>query len=510
MDKVGNNAVIICKYMYADTIIKELDNPVVYQQLEFDDCEDYIKALKIDLDTIGIPLGKAPVGNADPKELTAVQLISTMRCTWKFHKPVPAPRFITSAHQCGTACLSDMLGRVLRFLTPCLKTSWKELMRQAGLPDVTTFPVIKSTSDLLEIIELYHRQTTIAERAANPPFFQSWDIDSFYPSILHAELLPAISSLLDTAWGVLDPLGNKCLRVAFSTSGKRGTTLPIVDATAAPLPRSLNIDKSVIMDMLRVLLKHSVRFGAKLVLQKNGLPMGTQSGPDLANCFGFFYELTFLRALVADISAGAEPGASNARRSCAALTLYARFIDDVLNFNNLQFQQILNVYPPSISFTAATPLTTGNIGIPYLDARIFQSSSAPHQVTIRLYDKRRDDKYKAIDIIQYTHWDSFLPYTTKINIFTSQFYRFTRLLTNERSFHLEVAICLCRLIVLKGYPRLPLMRKLRKLLFQGTTRYIHGVPVHRAGFHHEQIRHLLDTGERRGLPALLRLAAMPE
>jgi len=311
---------------------------------------------------------------------------------------------------------------------------------------------------------------------------------------------------------VLDPLGNKCLRVAFSTSGKRGTTLPIVDATAAPLPRSLNIDKSVIMDMLRVLLKHSyVRFGAKLVLQKNGLPMGTQSGPDLANCFGFFYELTyFLRALVADISAGAEPGASNARRSCAALTLYARFIDDVLNFNNLQFQQILNVYPPSISFTAATPLTTGNIGIPYLDARIFQSSSAPHQVTIRLYDKRRDDKYKAIDIIQYTHWDSFLPYTTKINIFTSQFYRFTRLLTNERSFHLEVVICLCRLIVLKGYPRLPLMRKLRKLLFQGTTRYIHGVPVHRAGFHHEQIRHLLDTGERRGLPALLRLAAMPE
>jgi hypothetical protein len=133
--------------------------------------------------------------------------------------------------------------------------------------------------------------------------------------------------------------------VAFSTSGKRGTTLPLVDATAAPLPRSLNVDKSVIMDMLRVLLKHSyVRFGAKLVLQKNGLPMGTQSGPDLANWFGFNYELIFLRALVADITAGAEPSASNARRSCASLTLYARFIDDVLNFNNLQFQQILNVY----------------------------------------------------------------------------------------------------------------------------------------------------------------------
>ena len=52
---------------------------------------------------------------------------------------------------------------------------------------------------------------------------------------------------------------------------------------------------------------------------------------------------------------------------------------------------------------------------------------------------------------------------------------------------------------------------IRKLLFQGTTQYIHGAPaVHRAGWHHQRILHYLDIGERHGLPALLRLVAMPE
>ena len=101
----------------------------------------------------------------------------------------------------------------------------------------------------------------------------------------------------------------------------------------------------------------------------------------------------------------------------------------MLNFNNLQFQQILNAYPASTPFTAATPLSSGNIGIPFMDALIYHSSSATHQMGIRLIDKRRGTKYAAIDIIQYTHFSSFLPYSTKINIFTSQFIRLARLFT---------------------------------------------------------------------------------
>ena len=59
-------------------------------------------------------------------------------------------------------------------------------------------------------------------------------------------------------------------------------------------------------------------------------------------------------------------------------------------------------------------------------------------------------------------------------------------------------------------PRLPLMRKLRKLLYHRSTRYIHGTPVHRPGYHHHRILEYLRVGEQRGVDTLLRLTEIPE
>lgn len=131
---------------------------------------------------------------------------------------------------------------------------------------------------------------------------------------------------------------------------------------------------------------------------------------------------------------------------------------------------------------------------------------------MRLYDKCRGPNYAidiikhyAIDIIKYTHYSSFLPHGTKINISTSQFHRITRLVTDKIAFQREIAIMLVKLIVKKCMPRKPLLSKLRKLLYHGDTRYRHGTPVHRPGFHHRRILFWLKYGEERGVEALVQL-----
>lgn len=374
-------------------------------------------------------------------------------------------------------------------------------MQQAGL-NVNTFPVIKSTVDIMDIYNLYHQQTPIAERLQNPPFFQAYDIDNFYPSIPHEHLITAVSGLLDTAWSVFDQGNTKGLRVPLSRSNHSGA-IAAVPLTAAPRHAYFILSKSQLLDMLKVLLKHSyVRFGALIVRAQKGIPMGTHCGPDLANGFGLFYEFKYLRKLVVIIQQGGA-AAAQAMKECRALTFYVRFIDDILNLNNLHFQQILNTYPQSISFTASTPRGNGSNGIPFMDALIYQSDKAPYQLAIRLHDKRRGINYANIPIIQYTHSTSFLPWPTKFNIFTGQFHRLSRLITNEKTFHLEVAILLTKLIAQKAMPRQPLIRKLRVLLFHPGTRYRHGQPVREPGYHRQRILFWMHYGEQRGLHALI-------
>jgi hypothetical protein len=233
--------------------------------------------------------------------------------------------------------------------------------------------------------------------------------------------------------------------------------------------------------------------------------MGTPSGPDLANFFGLHYEFKHLDNLVAlakRTGEGDELTRRTALEECRSLRFYVRFIDDMLNFNNVHFQKILNSYPSAITFTKAGE-GRGVQGVAFMDAFIYQMSAAPHRMLIKLFDKRRGRQFSHLQIIQYTHWESFLPASIKLNILTGQFHRFTRLITDEHDFHIELASVLYKLIIICCMPRRRLILRLRDLLFNPHTRYVHGDPPHQPGYHFHKILWWLRFGEQHGLQELL-------
>jgi hypothetical protein len=112
-----------------------------------------------------------------------------------------------------------------------------------------------------------------------------------------------------------------------------------------------------------------------------------------------------------------------------------------------------------------------------MDVNIFQNPYYPHELITRLHDKRRGDSFKDIQTVQYCHSSSYLPTNTKQNIFTGQYHRLSRLLTCEKSFHVEIAILIFKLKEV-GYKRKQMRSKLDKLLRSSPYKYSH----HHASF----------------------------
>ena len=81
-------------------------------------------------------------------------------------------------------------------------------------------------------------------------------------------------------------------------------------------------------------------------------------------------------------------------------------------------------------------------------------------VRTHLYDKRRQDCYADIPIVQYTHITSNLSTSCVYNILVSQLHRFMQIITDVHNYSKEVGICIGKLMH-NGYCLRPLMQKLR-------------------------------------------------
>jgi hypothetical protein len=338
MDKLHNNVVIICKEKYIDLIKTELDRAEAYEVLDYNDIDELIKKAKADMEALGVPFG--PPGRGK-KKLTPEDLICLMRITIKFHKSKLAARYISTAQRAVTASLSDLLGRVLRWMMPVLREIWADEMKKVGLPH-HIFPIIKSSADVAKLVELYNSTTTVAEREAQPVQNQAWDIVAFYPNVQYPPLFTAVDTLATKVFKKVDPADKKRLNVPI-LQGKNKGKITLADKDKPVPPGSLGVEVKDLLEWLKVLLKHAcVRFGRWLRRQICGIPMGTQCGPDLANVFGLHFELTLLETLVSKVLDTQQPEAvrKEAMEACRALRFYVRFIDDMLNFNNVHFQMI--------------------------------------------------------------------------------------------------------------------------------------------------------------------------
>ena len=105
-----------------------------------------------------------------------------------------------------------------------------------------------------------------------------------------------------------------------------------------------------VCDALTFLLDNIfIRFGTKLYRQVVGIPMGTNFAPLVADLFLFCYERDFMMSLSNDKQADVID----------ALNSTSRYLDDILNINNVYFENMVSqIYPSELHLNKANASDT--------------------------------------------------------------------------------------------------------------------------------------------------------
>ena len=99
-----------------------------------------------------------------------------------------------------------------------------------------------------------------------------------------------------------------------------------------------------VFDALTFLLDIFIRFGTKLYRQVIGIPMGANCAPLVADLFLFCYERDFMMSLSDDKQADVID----------AFNSTSRYLDDILNINNVYFDNMVSqIYPSELQLNKA-------------------------------------------------------------------------------------------------------------------------------------------------------------
>ena len=99
-----------------------------------------------------------------------------------------------------------------------------------------------------------------------------------------------------------------------------------------------------------------IRFGTKRYRQTIGIPMGTNYAPFVADLFLFCYERDVMKSLSRE----------NQADVIEAFNSTSRYLDDLLNIDNIYFDQMVDrIYPTELQLNRANSS--------YTEARLFES-----------------------------------------------------------------------------------------------------------------------------------------
>ena len=92
-----------------------------------------------------------------------------------------------------------------------------------------------------------------------------------------------------------------------------------------------------------------MRFGTNLYRQVVGIPMGTNCAPLVADSFLFCYERDFMMSLSDDKQADV----------IGAFKTTSRYLDDILNINNVYFDNMVSqIYPSELQLNKVNTFDT--------------------------------------------------------------------------------------------------------------------------------------------------------
>ena len=148
-----------------------------------------------------------------------------------------------------------------------------------------------------------------------------------------------------------------------------------------------------------------IRFGTKLYRQIDGIPMGTNCAPLVADLFLFCYEREFMTSL-SDVKQA---------EIIEAFKSTSKYLEDLLNIDNPYFEGMVNrIYSPELQLNKAN---TSDNEAPVLDLHLSISNG---YVSSKIYDKRDDFDF---DIVNFPFLDGDVPRSTSYGVYISQLVR---------------------------------------------------------------------------------------
>ena len=114
-----------------------------------------------------------------------------------------------------------------------------------------------------------------------------------------------------------------------------------------------------------------IHFGTKLYRQEVGIPMGINHAPLVAGLFLFCYERDLMMSLSDDKQADVID----------AFNTTSRYLDDILNINNVYFDNMVSqIYPSELKLNKASSSDTE---VAFLDSHLSISNDI---VSTKIYD----------------------------------------------------------------------------------------------------------------------------
>ena len=136
--------------------------------------------------------------------------------------------------------------------------------------------------------------------------------------------------------------------------------------------------------------------------------MYTNCAPLVDDLFLFCYKRDFMMSLSDDKQADVID----------AFNTTSRYLDDVLNINNVYFDNMVSqIYPSELQLNKAN---TSDTNVAFLDVHVEISNDI---VSTKIYDKRDDFDFK---IVNFPFLDGVVPRATSYEVYISQLIRFAR------------------------------------------------------------------------------------
>ena len=164
-----------------------------------------------------------------------------------------------------------------------------------------------------------------------------------------------------------------------------------------------------VRDALTFLLDNIfIRFGTKLYRQVFWIPMGINCAPLVADLYLLSYERDFIMSLSDD----------NQADVIDAFNTGSRYLDDILNINNVFFDNMISqIYPSELQLKKAN---TSDTEAAFLDLYLSISNDI---VSTKIYDKRDDFDFKNVN---FPFLDRDVPRSTSYGVCISQLIRIAR------------------------------------------------------------------------------------